>query len=100
MDFLLIQEKFTALLFNGPPNVGDVFRLVLHGLNTLAEQHPLLFCVDGWRPEAQDSGFCVLLLDCRAAVHSAELASALGDMTHLEESVTVAQHQMDGVQFA
>lgn len=65
-------------------------------MKTLDEQRQLLFCVDGLRSKAQDSATQIQSLERQVAARFAELASARGDITFLEESITVAECQLVG----
>lgn len=53
-DLSLIPEKFDEFSIDHSSIDGDVFRLALHGLKTLDEQHQLLACVGGLRTGACD----------------------------------------------
>lgn len=63
-------------------------------------KRPLLSGSDGLRSEAQELAACVQFLECQVAVHSTELASGRSDITKLQESVIVAQHQLADTQSA
>lgn len=81
-----------------PSNAFDVFRLVPRSLSALDEQHQGLSCVDGLRSEAGEFVARVQSLQRQVAAHSAELALARGDMTWIEESVTVAHRHLSDAQ--
>lgn len=61
-------------------------------LDTLGEQHKLLYCTDRLRFERQQSTTGVQLFERQVTVHYADLALGRGDMTRLKESITVNQH--------
>lgn len=86
-DYLSVQRRY-------------VFRLLLRGLTTLDEQRQLSSSVDRLRSEALESAAIVQSLERQVAVHSVELALARGDMTWVEEFITIAQCQMFDAQSA
>lgn len=64
--------------------------MVLCGLITLAEQRPLLSCVEMLLSEAGELAAHVQSLESQVVVHSADLSWPRGHLTSSEVSVTVA----------
>lgn len=88
-DFSIIQEKSNEFSISHPSSVGEVFRLALHGLNLLDEQHQLLSCVERLGTDAWESTARLWLPDHQVVVPPSDLASVPSDMFRLEESVKV-----------
>lgn len=74
--------------------------MALHSINKLTSQHQLLTCLNRPRSEERESAARVQSLQPQVAVRSVDLASACGDLTCLEESITVAQRQFINAQSA
>lgn len=97
-DYSIIYEKGKEFSTDHPSNALDVFRLALHSLNTLDEQHPLLLCVDGLQADGREAEVRMQSLECQVAVHPAELASVHNDKTWLTDSAEISPHQLADAQ--
>lgn len=99
-DSSLIQEKWDEFSINRLSSAEDVLRLALRGLNTLDEQQKLFSSVYRFHSEVRDSDACIASLEHHVAVFSAESASVRGEMSCLEKSVIVTQHELADAQSA
>lgn len=65
--------------------------MVLHVFSTFSDQCQVLSCDDGHRSKTREWASRVRSLERQGVAHFAELASAHGDLTHLKESVALAE---------
>lgn len=99
-DLSLIQKKLDKFSLGHPSNDGNVSRLALRGLNSLVEQCQLLSCAEGLCSGAREPAARAQSFERQVPVRSADSASARGDMTPLQEYITVAQRQLADVHSA